>query len=73
MNSRTELPAPPAEIYINLELQSAAEVPILDSDTEDSYYEMQEAAEQELITARYANSRKPLGLFFADHRSNQDE
>jgi len=54
-------------------INAAGEFPIFEEDGDDLYYDMQEAAEQEMITARYARSRVPMGLFFAQERGSSDE
>lgn len=63
----------PAVIYIDLDLPAAdPDVPTLDPDLEESLYEMQEACERELLSDRYAHTRKPMGLFEYRHDSMRD-
>ena len=73
MTARKELPAPPAVIYLDLESCAPnGEVAIPDEDQDDLYYDMQETAEQELVSARYAHSRRSACEFYGE-RYGSDE
>lgn len=54
-------------------INAAGEFPIFEEDADDLYYDMQEAAEQEMIRGRYAKSRMPMGLFFVEGAPGSDE
>lgn len=42
-------------------------------DEDSLYYEMQDAAEQEMVRGRFAYTKKPMGGFYAEDVLHSDE